>query len=114
MTPQERLEDHVERLNDGARTGRFDAFSKLFADDGTLKLLGTGRGPATRAEGPDDIAATCAEVFDGRPMRVVTVIAASTESATFDYAWTTAPKEVAGQMIMKWAGDRVSCVTVTL
>ena len=114
MTPQERLEHHVDRLNEGARTGRFEAYSELFAADGTLKLLGTGRSPATKAEGRQAIARACAEVFDGQQVRVATVIAATDASATFDYAWVSAPKDVAGQMIVKWQGDELTCVTVTV
>lgn len=114
MTPQERLEDHVEQFNAGVRSGRFDDYGELFAPDGMLKLLGTGKSPATMANGPQEIAEACEQVFAGRPLQIVSVISATPESATFDYAWSQAPKDVAGQMILKWRGGKVACLIVTL
>lgn len=106
----------MEQLNACLRTGVFDPWADHFADEGELKLVGGDLDSPSVYRGQDAIAAACERVWGTRHdgVRVVTVIAASPESATFDYAWRSSPKSVAGQMILKWDDGRITRMTVTL
>lgn len=115
MTPHELLEHQVDRFNASARTGHFDSCRDMFTDDGVIKLLGGDQAAgATSYRGHHEIADACARIFTDRGMHIVTVIAAKPESATVDYAWASSPKDVAGQMIVKWTDKKIRCLTVTL
>jgi hypothetical protein len=115
MTPQELLEHQVDRFNASARAGDFGSYSEMFTGDGVLKLLGGDQDAEdTRYRGRPEIADACARLFTDRGMRIVTVISAKPVSATVDYAWASAPKEIAGQMIVKWSDEKISCLTITL
>jgi hypothetical protein len=88
------LDRHVERFNDGVRTGNFDPLLEGFADDGVLVFEGVPAGPfvgveairtAYRERPPDDEIVVLATRPDG-----------DDEVAT--YAWRAAPDAPAGQM----------------
>lgn len=114
MTPEQRLAAHVEQFNDCVASREFGPYVELFAADGCLKLLGVEPDAAACLyEGHDQIAAACAGPFAEDAMRVMNVIAAKPAMATFDYGRVTAPKDVAGQIIIKWHDDRVTLMTVT-
>lgn len=114
MTPQERLDQQVVAFNVGARSGDFGAYSEMFLPDGELKLVGGTELGQSRYLGRSEIAAACTQVFGERCMRILSVISAKPESATVDYAWEGRPKDVAGQMIVRWRNGLIRCMTVTL
>ena len=115
-SPEDLLAEHVDQLNACLRTGVFTSWADRFTDHGELKLLGGGVDSGKVHRGHEAIAAACQRVWSGRDegVRVVTVIAVSPESATFDYAWRSTPKTVAGQMIFRWDGEGITRMTVTL
>lgn len=115
-SPEDLLSEHVEQLNACIRTGVYLPWADRFADDGELKLVGGDLNSPNVHRGHEAIATAWERVWGARDdgVRIVTVIAASPESATVDYAWRSAPKSVAGQMIVKWDHGRIARMTVTL
>lgn len=115
MTPDERLSEHVDRFNACVRTGQFGPYAELFAEDGRLKLLGSDQEPpASVYEGHEQIVRACERSLADDTLRIVTVIAASANAATFDYGRGRAPKVIAGQIILKWVDGQVTSMTVTM
>ena len=115
MTPEERLTRHVDRFNASVRTGDFGAYTELFAAEGQLKVVADDQHPATGVyRGRDEIKTVLAGSLAGDTLKIVSVIAAKNESATFDYARGKRPKAVAGQIILKWQDERVSSMTITM
>lgn len=106
----------MEQLNACLRTGAYVPWADRFTADGELKLVGGDLDSPNVHRGRDAIVAACERVWGIRDdgVRIVAVIAASPDSATFDYAWRSAPKSVAGQMILRWDGEGVTRTTVTL
>ena len=114
MTPEQRLADHVARFNDCVATREFGPYVELFTADGCLKLLGVEpEATACLYEGREQIAVACHGPFTEDALEVMNVIAAKPAMATFDYGRAAAPKDVAGQIIIKWADDGVTSMTVT-
>lgn len=114
MTPHERLTDHVARFNDCVATREFAPYVELFTVDGRLKLLGVEPEAGTCLyEGRRQIAVACDGPFARHALRVVNVIATKPAMATFDYGHPSAPRDVAGQIILKWSPEGVTSMTVT-
>ena len=114
MTPQERLDRQVQVFNVGVHSGDFSSYSELFLPDAEMKLVGGPQPGQGNYHGRREIARACASMFPDDSMRILSVISAKPESATVDYAWDTRPKDVAGQMIVKWTDELIRCLTVTL
>ncbi len=116
MTPEERLTGHVDQLNASVRAGHFDSYARLFAPDARLRMVGTTGEHAADGvyAGRDEIAAACERWLAGDTLRVVSVIAVTPVSSTFDYARGRSPKDVAGQIILRWRDGHVTSMTMTV
>ena len=112
MTPEERLEHQLDTYNACVETGDFSPYSELFAPQGAMKLVGGAEDAQGRYVGRADIRDVCAVVFTDRAMRLLSIISAKQEAATVDYAWQAEPREIAGQMIVKWNEELISNMTV--
>jgi steroid Delta-isomerase len=102
------LEDHVERFNEGVRTGDFTRMLENFAPDATMVFEGLPVGPfagkdaiaeAYREQPPDDELA----VLDAR--RVGDTIVAG-------YAWHRQPERRAGELRLTVDGGRITRLVV--
>jgi ketosteroid isomerase-like protein len=103
------LEDHVERFNDGVRTGDFTRMLENFADDATMAFEGVPVGPfagrnaiaqAYRDQPPDDELDLLDTRRDGN-----TIVAG--------YAWRREPEKRAGELRLTVAGGTISRLVVT-
>lgn len=115
MTPDQRLTGHVDHFNACVRAGHFDSYARLFAPDARMRVVGTA---GERADGlyagRDEIAAACERWLASDTLRVVTVIAVTRDSSTFDYARGHSPKDIAGQIILRWRDGHVASMTMTV
>ena len=103
------LEDHVERFNQGVRSGDFTPMVAAFADDAELHFEGVPAGPfvgrhaiegAYREQPPDDeIEILGSEERDG-------VVVAR-------YAWLRDEGRQSGEMLLTPRGDRIQKLVVT-
>jgi hypothetical protein len=103
------LRDHVERFNDGVRSGDFEPMLAAFAEDAEMVFEGVPAGPfvgreaiaATyRAQPPDDEVALLA-------------VAEADGVVTAPYAWAGAPAARAGEMRLTRDGDRIRRLVVS-
>jgi RimJ/RimL family protein N-acetyltransferase/ketosteroid isomerase-like protein len=103
------LEDHVERFNDGVRTGDFARMLENFADDATMAFEGVRVGPfvgrdaiaqAYREQPPDDELDVLDSRHDGD-----TVVAA--------YAWRREQATRAGELRLTIVGGLITRLVVT-
>lgn len=95
------LRAHVERFNEGVRTGDFARMVGAFADDAMMVFEGVPVGPfvgreaigeAYRAQPPDDEIVLLGD--DGT------------------YAWASAPDEAAGQMVLEERDGKIARLVV--
>lgn len=115
MTPEERLTGHIDQFNACVRAGHFDSYARLFTTDARMRLLGTADERAEGVhEGRQEIAAACQRWLGRDTLRIMTIIAVTDESSTFDYARGQSPKDLAGQIILRWRDGRASSMTVTM
>jgi steroid delta-isomerase len=105
----ELLEDHVERFNEGVRTGDFAPMLDNFAVGATMAFEGVPVGPfvgrdaiarAYRDQPPDDELDVLDTRHDGD-----TVVAG--------YAWRREPVKRAGELRLTVEGNRISRLVVT-
>ena len=102
------LEDHVERFNEGVRTGDFSRMLENLAPDATMAFEGVPVGPfagrdaiaqAYRDQPPDDEL----DVLDSR-REGDTIVAG--------YAWRREPDERAGELRLTVADGRIAGLVV--
>ena len=105
----ELLADHVERFNDGVRTGDFARMLENFAADATMAFEGVPVGPfvgrdaiaqAYRDRPPDDELEVIESRHDGD-----TIVAG--------YAWRREPEKRAGELRLTVQSDRITRIVVT-
>ena len=103
------LEDHVERFNEGVRTGDFARMLENFADDATMAFEGVPVGPfvgrdaiaqAYRDQPPDDEL----DVLDSRR---------DGDTIVAGYAWRREPEKRAGELRLTVEGGRIARLVVT-
>lgn len=103
------LRDHVERFNEGIRTGDWRPMLDGFADDGEMEFRGVPVGPfsgkdaiaaAYRAQPPDDELRVLEE--RDREGRVEA-----------RYAWLAEPDIAAGEMLLTHEGGLIRKLVVT-
>ena len=103
------LEDHVERFNEGVRSGDFSRMLENVAPDATMAFEGVPVGPfagrdaiaeAYRAQPPDDEL----DVLDSR-REGDTIVAG--------YAWRRDPDRRAGELRLTVQGDAITRLVVT-
>jgi ketosteroid isomerase-like protein len=103
------LKDHVERFNEGVRTGDFARMLENLADDATMAFEGVPVGPfvgrdaiarAYREQPPDDELAVLDTRRDGD-----TIVAG--------YAWRREPGKRAGELRLTVADGRITRLVVT-
>lgn len=92
----ELFERHVERFNEGIRTGDFGAMLEQFADDAELEFVGVPVGPFV---GKDAIAAAYAVQ---PPDDTIEVLDVREEAGVIlaDYAWSADDGARAGRMLL--------------
>jgi ketosteroid isomerase-like protein len=103
------LEDHVERFNEGVRTGDFTRMLENIADDATMAFEGVSVGPFTgrqaiaqayRDQPPDDEL----DVLDSR---------AEGDTIVAGYAWRREPEQRAGELRLTVADGMITRLVVT-
>ena len=102
------LEDHVERFNEGVRTGDFTRMLENFADDATMAFEGVPVGPfvgreaiaqAYRDRPPDD-------ELDVRDRR------RDGDTIVAGYAWRREPEKRAGELRLTVDDGRITRLVV--
>jgi steroid delta-isomerase len=96
------LEEHVERFNDGVRTGDFGSMVATFAEDAELVFEGVPAGPFV---GREAIAAAYRE----RPPDDEIILL----DATGRYAWAKEPEVPAGEMRLTERDGEITRLVVT-
>ena len=108
--PLEVLARHVERFNDGVRSGDFGPMVDWFTEDGELVFAGGRFGPfqgreailgAYRSQPPDDLMAVREATVTGNEVVAV-------------YGWQREGYARAGEMRLELDGDRVRRLVVTI
>jgi hypothetical protein len=103
------LEEHVERFNEGVRSGDFTRMLENFADDATMSFEGVPVGPFTgrdaiarayREQPPDDEL----DVLDERQ---------DDDTIVAGYAWRREPDRRAGELRLTADGGRITRLVVT-
>ena len=103
------LEDHVERFNEGVRSGDFTRMLENFAPDATMAFEGVPVGPfagkdaiaqAYREQPPDDEL----DVLDVRPVG---------DELVAGYAWRRDPEKRAGELRLTVDAGRITRLVVT-
>jgi hypothetical protein len=108
-TVRQLLDAHVERFNEGVRTGEFGPMLEQFTDDAELAFEGVPVGPFV---GRDAIAAA----YRDRPpddTLAVLEIEEAPDGVAAGYAWSREPGVRAGEMRLTLRGDRISRLVVT-
>ena len=103
------LDDHVERFNEGVRSGDFSRMLENLAPDATMAFEGVPVGPFTgrdaiaqayRERPPDDEL----EVLDSRR---------DGDTIVAGYAWRREPGKHAGELRLTVEGDTITRLVVT-
>jgi ketosteroid isomerase-like protein len=103
------LDDHVERFNEGVRSGDFSRMLENLAPDATMVFEGVPVGPFTgreaiaqayREQPPDDEL----EVLDSRR---------DDDTIVAGYAWRREPDKRAGELRLTVQGDAITRLVVT-
>ena len=105
----EMLEDHVERFNDGVRTGDFTRMLENFAGGATMAFEGVPVGPFVGRE------AIAQAYRDQRPDDELDVVDSRHEGDTIvaGYAWRREPGKRAGEVRLTVEGNRIARLVVT-
>ena len=83
------LDEHVERFNQGVRTGDFGPMAQAFAEDAELRFVGIPVGPFVGRE-------AVGEAYAAQPPDDEIVLL----DADGTYAWADEPEIPAGQMFL--------------
>lgn len=105
----ELFERHVERFNEGVRTGDFSSMLEQFADDAELEFVGVPAGPFV---GKDEIAAAYAQQ---PPDDEVDILDVREEEGIViaDYAWRTEDGKRAGRLILTPSDGEIAKLVIT-
>jgi hypothetical protein len=103
------LEAHVERFNEGVRSGDFGPMVAAFADDAVMAFVGAPAGPF---EGRDAIAAAYAADPPTDEVRLLGAPLVAEESVVADYAWAAEGRR-AGRIVLTPRGAQIAALTVT-
>jgi ketosteroid isomerase-like protein len=103
------LEDHVERFNEGVRTGDFKRMLENFAPDATMAFEGVPVGPFA---GKDAIAQAYREQPPDDELDVLD-IRLDGDTIVAGYAWRREPEKRAGELRLTLDGDRITRLVVT-
>ena len=108
-TVRQLLDAHVERFNEGVRTGEFGPMLEQFTDDAELAFEGVPVGPFVGRE------AIAAAYRDRPPDDTLAVleIEEAPDGVVAGYAWSREPDVRAGEMRLTLRGDRISRLVVT-
>ena len=103
------LEDHVDRFNEGVRTGDFTRMLENLADDATMAFEGVPVGPFA---GRDAIAQA---YRDQPPDDELDVLDARREDDTIvaGYAWRREPDKRAGELLLTVEDETITRLVVT-
>ena len=103
------LEEHVERFNEGVRTGDFTRMLENFASDAMMAFEGVPVGPFV---GRDEIAAA---YRDRPPDDELDVVDSRQEDDTIvaGYAWRREPDRRAGELRLTVVNDRIARLVIT-
>jgi steroid Delta-isomerase len=103
------LEDHVDRFNEGVRTGDFTRMLENFAPDATMVFEGVPVGPFA---GKDAIAQAYREQPPDDELDVLDVHRKG-DTIVAGYAWRREPTRRAGELRLTLKGGRIAELVVT-
>jgi steroid Delta-isomerase len=103
------LTAHVERFNEGVRTGDFGSMIAAFSADAVMAFEGAPAGPFV---GRRAIAAAYAEQPPEDEVRLLGEPEVMGNSITAAYAWATGGRP-AGRIVLTPRGDEIAALTVT-
>lgn len=103
------LHEHVERFNDGVRSGDWTAMLEQFDDDAMMEFRGVPVGPFL---GKDAIAAAYSEQPPDDELRVLEA-RERPDGVDARYAWSAEPDVAAGEMLLTASGGRIKKLVVT-
>ena len=98
------LEDHVERFNEGVRTGDFGRMLENFAEDATMASEGVPVGPFV---GRDDIAAAYRERPPDDELRILDE-RVDGDTIVDGYAWEKEPRKSVGELRLTHSGATIT------
>jgi hypothetical protein len=105
------LRDHVERFNQGVRSGDFAPMLAAFSEDAEMVFEGVPAGPFV---GRDAIDAAYREQPPDDEILLLAAPAAGVDGVVrAPYAWASAPGAEAGELRLTAAGDRIRRLVVT-
>jgi steroid Delta-isomerase len=103
------LTEHVERFNDGVRSGDFGPMLAHFADDAEMVFDGVPAGPFV---GLGPIAAAYRDQPPADEVRILDVREEG-DMAAASYAWSTNPTVRAGELRLTRRGEQIAKLVVT-
>ena len=104
------LRDHVERFNEGVRTGDFGPMVEAFSEDAEMAFEGVPAGPFG---GRDAIEAAYREQPPDDEVVLLDVREDAGGHVRAGYAWASAPAREAGEMRLQHASGRIRRLVVT-
>jgi ketosteroid isomerase-like protein len=104
------LRAHVERFNDGVRSGDFSSMLEQFTEDAELAFEGVPVGPF---RGKEAIARAYAEQPPDDEIEILRTRESGHELVVVDYAWRSEPKARAGSMIFRLSDGKIDRLLVT-
>jgi steroid Delta-isomerase len=100
---------HVERFNDGVRTGDFGPMVAAMSGDCVMSFEGAPAGPFV---GPEAIAAAYAAQPPDDEVRLLGEPVVTQGAIVSDYAWAAAGVR-AGRIVLTPRGEEIAALTVT-
>ena len=107
---EELLRSHVERFNEGVRSGDYGPMLEQFADDAELAFEGVPVGPF---RGKEAIGRAYAEQPPDDQIVLLRTRESSDDLVVADYAWQADPKTRAGSMILRLREAEIDRLVVT-
>ncbi|MEP6910202.1 MAG: nuclear transport factor 2 family protein [Actinomycetota bacterium] len=107
---EEILTSHVERFNDGVRSGDFGPMLEQFAEDAELAFEGVPVGPF---RGKPAIAQAYVDQPPDDEIVILRTNESGDELVVADYAWRADPASRAGTLILRLKGAQINRLVVT-
>ena len=110
MLNDEVLQSHVERFNEGVRSGDFARMLEQFTEDAELAFEGVPVGPF---RGKPAIAQAYADQPPDDEIVILRTRESSDDLIVADYAWRAVPSSRAGSMILRLRDAEIDRLLVT-
>jgi steroid delta-isomerase len=103
----QRAAEHVAAFNDSVRSGDWETFACRFAPDARMRFAGIAAGPFAGRE-------AIATGYVSQPPSDTLTVTRAVSSGNVDELWFTWDNGSTGSMTLRWSGDLIAELTVTL